>query len=860
METTLGNQALRAEATEEGSLGSLPLVSVIIPVYNGGSFLDLCLKSVENQTYRNLEIVLIDDGSTDNSLDLIRRHARKDDRIRYLSFENHGQGYARNRALEIIQGEYVLFVDADDEIEPVTVEVAVNRALEDESDFVLFTYKYFRKPKQYIYKQVESFFGCRLLEGKDRFVLLDCKAYYSVTRLYRKKLLDDFSIRYSEGHLYEDNAVCLATVLGAKRVSIVHSPLYNIRISATSSTRSDLGSGRHAEDYLAAVDKCVSLLEGWNETGLEAARYYYARYAVRKFMEYYYRRVPKHLRGDFAARFVSQLKRLGDYPILRGNDKLLKLCRSSNVFEGERVTLFKMLVFYMKRIRPMKGKPKDALHAVRKKAKKLLTSPAGKKEQPQLEAVEDSEERIVLFMGFDFRYTGNSRYLFERFIGEYADQVTCRFATDDERVAAEYRLEPYSPEFASVLDRARVVVFESWIPGKIKKSKGSIWVQLWHGDPIKRMLFDSDEKEIFEKNPLSKTRHYADIRRWDFFVVESDFFAHIFQTAFLLERRKLILSCYPRVRYLLEEAGNESLHRELSEAYGLDASKKTVLYLPTWRDYNYGKDEADCDFRYRLDCDSLQTELGEGYEVIVKGHSYLGKTDDGAKSLPQDCETQELLLLADIVVTDYSSVVFDAAAIGKNILLFCNDFERFQASRGVYAHVWKHLEPFVCETESELAQGIRSYPSELAHRIEKLRRLSTSAYCSGNGIEKTILRFAQERRLPARSILVAGSVNELAFEIDVLRDLFDDCGANNGIVAYDATADEAGSIKSFAAEVGLVPCALRSEADLAELFDEFWIDRVVYASDIPEFVETCAREHCCDCFSLADCRGQDLLR
>lgn len=99
-----------------------PKVSVIIPVYNVEPFLARCLDSVVGQTLREIEIVCVDDGSPDRSIDILRRYAAGDNRIRVISQENRGLGGARNRGFDAATGEYILFVDSDDWIDPAYCE------------------------------------------------------------------------------------------------------------------------------------------------------------------------------------------------------------------------------------------------------------------------------------------------------------------------------------------------------------------------------------------------------------------------------------------------------------------------------------------------------------------------------------------------------------------------------------------------------------------------------------------------------------------------------------------------------------------------------------------------------------------
>lgn len=117
-----------------------PLVSVIIPVYNTEAYLRECLDSVVNQTWQNLQILCVDDASTDGSLEILQAYAERDARVAVFSKENEHVSKARNFALSHAQGAYVLFLDSDDWLDPDTVETAVRTACEQNADVVMWSY------------------------------------------------------------------------------------------------------------------------------------------------------------------------------------------------------------------------------------------------------------------------------------------------------------------------------------------------------------------------------------------------------------------------------------------------------------------------------------------------------------------------------------------------------------------------------------------------------------------------------------------------------------------------------------------------------------------------------------------------
>ena len=115
-----------------------PLITIVIPVYNVEKYLDRCLRSVVNQTYHNLDILLVDDGSPDRCPQMCEEWAHKDSRIRVIHKENGGLGMARNTGIENAAGDYICFFDSDDYIAPDTIELAYEMAREEKVEMVLF--------------------------------------------------------------------------------------------------------------------------------------------------------------------------------------------------------------------------------------------------------------------------------------------------------------------------------------------------------------------------------------------------------------------------------------------------------------------------------------------------------------------------------------------------------------------------------------------------------------------------------------------------------------------------------------------------------------------------------------------------
>lgn len=113
-----------------------PKVSIIVPIYNVAAYLQRCMDSLLNQTLRDIEIILVDDGSPDNCPQMCDEYAKQDNRIKVIHKKNEGLGYARNTGLEATCGEFIAFIDSDDYVDVSMYETLYNRAIENQSDAV----------------------------------------------------------------------------------------------------------------------------------------------------------------------------------------------------------------------------------------------------------------------------------------------------------------------------------------------------------------------------------------------------------------------------------------------------------------------------------------------------------------------------------------------------------------------------------------------------------------------------------------------------------------------------------------------------------------------------------------------------
>ncbi len=202
---------------------SKPLISVIVPVYMVESWLERCVRSIQNQTYRNLEIILVDDGSPDKSGEMCDRYASEDDRIKVIHRDNGGLSVARNTGLDVCRGDYIGFVDSDDAIHPEMyarlyadicsfgVPLAFCQALKCYDSNVSFP-------------QMDGNSECMYKEDVIRRSLLEMIWFSAWTKLYKRSLFE--GLRYPEGRTNEDYPVTMRIYDRCERIVFNHNNLY----------------------------------------------------------------------------------------------------------------------------------------------------------------------------------------------------------------------------------------------------------------------------------------------------------------------------------------------------------------------------------------------------------------------------------------------------------------------------------------------------------------------------------------------------------------------------------------------------------------------------------------------------------
>ncbi len=243
-------------------------------------------------------------------------------------------------------------------------------------------------------------------------------------------------------------------------------------------------------------------------------------------------------------------------------------------------------------------------------------------------------------------------------------------------------------EYYEALARSRYLVSNDDMPAHYRKRDGQTYLQTWHGTPLKRIGFDIERPQFV--SGAAYLDHLAeDVARWDLLLSQNAFSTPVLRRAFRFDG-EICEYGYPRNDVLNRPSGMAELTAAVRDRLGIPDGKRVVLYAPTWRDnqfYAAGRYRFDL----RLDLERAWKALGDDYVILIRGHHHMADdvpdiTAAGfAMNVTRYPDISELFLVSDVLVTDYSSVMFDYASTGRPMLFFTYDLENYRDQlRGFY--------------------------------------------------------------------------------------------------------------------------------------------------------------------------------
>lgn len=301
-------------------------VSVVVPVYNVKMYLDECVNSLLGQTLNDIDIILVDDGSTDGSQIMCDKYAEQYDSVRVIHKKNGGLGSARNVGLDAAIGKYVYFIDSDDSIKKESLEELYRLAEKDSLDVILFSAECFSdeeginyNPDEYRKTQALD----EVLLGKDLFIrLVDAGEYYASIpmRFYRTEYLQKKEYRFPEDIIHEDEIVAYWSLIQAKSALSISDRFYNRRFRSGSIMTSKRAYDSSKGYIYTWKQMMLSLgeLSDWNESEKDMS----IRYA-------------NSLLGIVAGLYANELDRVERQQIRNSIDEIKKVVKDLSIDMNE---------------------------------------------------------------------------------------------------------------------------------------------------------------------------------------------------------------------------------------------------------------------------------------------------------------------------------------------------------------------------------------------------------------------------------------------------------------------------------------------------------------------------------------------
>ncbi len=318
----------------------MPKVSVIIPVYNVENYLKQCLDSVVNQTLKDIEIICIDDGSTDNSVNILKEYAAKDDRIKVIHQENKGLGGARNTGIKNAHAPYLFFIDSDDWILVDCLEKLYNKITLVDADICIYGLKkYEEQSKEYI---IDDYFGLSLYGDciNKLCTYKDIKSsiferFGAVLKFYNREFFIKNDLFYEEGVYFEDVVPHVKSIILASTIVFLDERLYIYRCDRTDSIMS---SSKNSEKVFDVFKFFVSVYNFLNK--LEVLPEIEKEFCIFVLNQAYYhsnRILNKKIQKSFINEFIfwgQKIKlqdKLNKYPELKNRYKqIIKITKKDN--------------------------------------------------------------------------------------------------------------------------------------------------------------------------------------------------------------------------------------------------------------------------------------------------------------------------------------------------------------------------------------------------------------------------------------------------------------------------------------------------------------------------------------------------
>ncbi|WP_067925709.1 bifunctional glycosyltransferase/CDP-glycerol:glycerophosphate glycerophosphotransferase [Alicyclobacillus shizuokensis] len=741
------------------------LVSLIMPIYNVENYIEQTIQGLLKQTLQDIEFILVDDGSTDKTNDIVSRYAAMDPRIQVLRKKNGGPASARNHGLAAATGQYICFVDSDDLLPEDALEVLYLAACKYHADLVMGSMvRFSSKGRWPVRIQVEK--GLTIPGFKQ--LSDNPELFYSVgpcAKLYRRDLIQD--IRFPEHiTLGEDQPFVIQAYLRAHRIYSVGSVVYYYRVREdgnNSLTQEALAKPLsalenlyemvslntsllvHNRDLLCNYLERVVSMDIWprlmsalrtRDVHVQAATFESLNNWIRDWDSELLVSVPG-VRYWFVKGVIDRLHqvRLGAYrPYWRLLNTIFSKLDSSakDAFRRRHPKVFRVATKAIRRrstipfwwfVQQRKGR----------QLRTKLTSAFLRRVVFTFGKIFPGRSRkIVLATSKGNQLRGNLKAIYDHIF--YTNDVSrLRVYGAHKRGFLQKCCQFYN--FGSA---ATIVLDDYYRPlYNLLARKDTAVVQTWHAcGAFKKFGFSAIGQVDSNSDEFERRAH----RIYTAAVTDSRSVVPHYAEAFGMPESTVLPIGVPRTDMFFDQELIEYTKRRYLGEYPILRRKKILLYAPTFR----GRPGQRAKFNLDLDLRLMQRHLSSEYRLILKLHPVVKKAirlneelTDFVLDLSSVQDVNELLLIADLLITDYSSIVFEFSLLRRPIIFYAYDLEEYLSERGFYYDYTKFVPGPIARTTEEVVRLI----SAGAFDLDRIERFSEHFFDHRDGL--SLHRFMQ---------------------------------------------------------------------------------------------------------------------
>ncbi|MEB6339611.1 CDP-glycerol:glycerophosphate glycerophosphotransferase [Mammaliicoccus sciuri] len=690
-------------------------LSIIITFYNNEEHILDCIESIKKQRNQNFDLIIVDDGSTDSSANLIKDSISDYDKnITYIKLEyNSGHAYARNKGLEKVNTQYLIFLDADDQLASYAVEYYLSK-VNGLDGLIAPIHKFTINKPQYVDKDKIRIEYLTQKSNPNSFL----RKNTACNILFKTAIIKAHNIRFNENlKIYTDASFILDYINYAERfVRLFDFPFYyrgEIYDPFEGNTLSDQDFILTFEDY---VNSYIDSVKRTNN---------------KKVLNFLTHKMKLKIKNGFdpSLRDIELRYNMLEKPLV----KIVKMIKWDLLKDAK--ILYNLEILFLSMNAVENAKYVNNLRSVSRHVKNIVQNNKMKNRSKYqlLDKEESVDSNTIVFESFGGKnYSDSPKYIYEYMQKNYPKlNYIWVFNKPDKNVIignAE-KVKKGSKEYYDAYSKAKFWVSNARLPLYLNKKENQIYIQTWHGTPLKRLANDMKVVRMPGTTTANyKKNFYAETSRWDYLVSPNRYSTNIFKTAFWMDEERTWEIGYPRNDVLVNRSDDQEYINQIKKDLNLPEGKKVIMYAPTWRDDEFVK-KGQYLFDLKINLENLQKELGENHVILLRMHYLIANAldlngyEDFAIDVSNYSDISELYLISDALITDYSSVMFDFGILKRPQYFFAYDIEKYDKGlRGFYMDYMNDLPGEIITDEFKLAEELKNideHKEKYKDKIEK---------------------------------------------------------------------------------------------------------------------------------------------